>query len=123
MEIKLIMYLCLMKRLIILIFILGTKAFWSILVLTIAIYLLIFLSNYLKKFETGDKDLTNKDFWKYSCDIRKFKKSIWEPKETSEVINKKIFRDRLVHCYWTLIFIIFLFGCYLFTGIGDFILS
>jgi len=100
---------------IILIFILGTKAFWSILVLTIAIYLL--------KFETGDKELTNKDFWKYSCDIRKFKKSIWEPKETSEVINKKIFRDRLVHCYWTLIFIIFLFGCYLFTGIGDFILS
>ena len=45
---------------IILIFILGTKAFWSILVLTIAIYLLIFVSNYLKKFETGDKDLTNK---------------------------------------------------------------
>ena len=108
---------------IILIFILGTKAFWSILVLTIAIYLLIFVSNYLKKFETGDKDLTNKDFWKYSCDIRKFKKSIWEPKETSEVINKKIFRDRLVHCYWTLIFIIFFFSCYLFTGIGDFILS
>ena len=30
---------------IILIFILGTKAFWSILVLTIAIYLLIFVSN------------------------------------------------------------------------------
>jgi hypothetical protein len=108
---------------IILIFILGTKAFWSILVLTIAIYLLIFVSNYLKKFETGDKDLTNKDFWKYSCDIRKFKKSIWEPKETSEVINKKIFRDRLVHCYWTLILIIFFFSCYLFTGIGDFILS
>ena len=43
---------------IILIFILGTKAFWSILVLTIAIYLLIFVSSYLKKFETGDKDLT-----------------------------------------------------------------
>lgn len=76
-----------------------------------------------KKFETGDKDLTNKDFWKYSCDIRKFKKSIWEPKETSEVINKKIFRDRLVNCYWTLILIIFFFSCYLFTGIGDFILS
>ena len=37
---------------IILIFILGTKAFWSILVLTIAIYLLIFVSSYLKKFET-----------------------------------------------------------------------
>ena len=34
---------------IILIFILGTKAFWSILVLTISIYLLIFVSNlYIK---------------------------------------------------------------------------
>jgi hypothetical protein len=41
---------------IILLFILGTKAFWPILVLTISIYLLIFVSNYLKKFETGDKD-------------------------------------------------------------------
>ena len=78
---------------IVLIFILGTKAFWSILVLTISIYLLIFLSSYLKKFETGDEDLTEKDFWKYSCDIRKFKKSIWEPKESLEIMNKKIFRD------------------------------
>ena len=33
---------------IILIFILGTKVFWSILVLTISIYLLIFVSSYLK---------------------------------------------------------------------------
>ena len=47
---------------IILLFILGTKAFWSILVLTISIYLLIFISNYLKKFETGDQDQTSKDF-------------------------------------------------------------
>jgi hypothetical protein len=38
-------------------------------------------------------------------------------------MNKKIFRDRLVNCYWTLVFIIFFFGCYLFTGIGDFILG
>jgi hypothetical protein len=108
---------------IILIFILGTKAFWSILVLTISIYLLIFVSSYLKKFETGDEDQTSKDFWKYSCDIRKFKKSIWDPKESAEVINKKIFRDKLVNCYWTLVFIIFFFGCYLFTGIGDYILG
>ncbi len=108
---------------IILLFILGTKAFWPILVLTISIYLLIFVSSYLKKFETGDEDQTSKDFWKYSCDIRKFKKSIWEPKESLEIINKKIFRDRLVNCYWTLVFIIFFFGCYLFTGIGDFILG
>ena len=62
---------------IILLFILGTKAFWPILVLTISIYLLIFVSNYLKKFETGDKDQVAKDFWKYSYDIRKIKKSIW----------------------------------------------
>ena len=108
---------------IILIFILGTKAFWSILVLTISIYLLIFVSSYLKKFETGDKDQVVKDFWKYSYDIRKIKKSIWEPKESLEIMNKKIFRDRLVNCYWTLVFIIFFFGCYLFTGIGDFILG
>ena len=45
---------------IILIFILGTKAFWSILVLTISIYLLMFVSSYLKKFETGDEDQTSK---------------------------------------------------------------
>ena len=71
---------------IILVFILGTKAFWSILVLTVSIYMLIFISNYLKKFETGDKDQNSKDFWKYSYDIRKFKKSIWEPKESCEII-------------------------------------
>ena len=108
---------------IILLFILGTKAFWPILVLTISIYLLIFVSNYLKKFETGDKDQAVKDFWKYSYDIRKIKKSIWEPKESLEIMNKKNFRDRLVNCYWTLVFIIFFFGCYLFTGIGDYILG
>ena len=108
---------------IILLFILGTKAFWPILVLTISIYLLIFVSSYLKKFETGDEDQTSKDFWKYSYDIRKIKKSIWEPKESLEIMNKKIFRDRLVNCYWTLVFIIFFFGCYLFTGIGDYILG
>jgi hypothetical protein len=108
---------------IILLFILGIKAFWPILVLTISIYLLIFVSNYLKKFETGDKDQAVKDFWKYSYDIRKIKKSIWEPKESLQIMNKKIFRDRLVNCYWTLVFIIFFFGCYLFTGIGDFILG
>ena len=108
---------------IIFLFILGTKAFWPILVLTISIYLLIFVSSYLKKFETGDEDQTSKDFWKYSYDIRKIKKSIWEPKESLEIMNKKIFRDRLVNCYWTLVFIIFFFGCYLFTGIGDFILG
>ena len=108
---------------IILLFILGTKAFWSILVLTISIYLLIFISNYLKKFETGDQDKTSKDFWKYSYDIRKFKKSIWEPKESSKITNKKNFKDRLVNCYWTLVIIIFFFSCYLFTGIGDLILG
>ena len=108
---------------IILLFILGTKAFWPILVLTISIYLLIFISNYLKKFETGDQDQTSKDFWKYSYDIRKFKKSIWEPKESLKITNKKIFKDRLVNFYWTLVIIIFFVGCYLFTGIGDFILG
>ena len=108
---------------IILVFILGTKAFWSILVLTVSIYLLIFISNYLKKFETGDKDQTSEDFWQYSYDIRKFKKSIWEPKESSKVTNKKIFKDRLVNCYWILVIIIFFLGCYLFVGIGDLILG
>jgi hypothetical protein len=108
---------------IILIFILGTKAFWPILVLTISIYLLIFVSNYLKKFETGDSSQTYKDFWKYSYDFKKIKKSIWEPKESLEIMNKKNFRDKLVNCYWILVFIIFFFGCYLFTGIGDFILG
>ncbi len=106
---------------IILLFILGIKAFWAILILTVAIYLLIFISNYLKKFETGDKDQTSQDYWKYSYDTQKFKKSIWEPKESKIIINKKIFKNRLVNCYWTLVLIIFYFGCYLFVGIADLI--
>lgn len=65
---------------IILLFILGIKAFWSILILTVAIYLLIFISNYLKKFETGDKDQTSQDYWKYSYDTQKFKNQFGNPK-------------------------------------------
>jgi uncharacterized membrane protein YraQ (UPF0718 family) len=108
---------------VILLFILGIKAFWSVLILTIAIALLIFISNYLKKFETGDEDQTSKDYWKYSYDTQKLKKSIWEPKESKIIKNKKIFKDRLVNCYWTLVLIIFYFGCYLFVGIADLMLG
>jgi hypothetical protein len=77
---------------IILVFILGTKAFWSILVLTVSIYLLIFISNYLKKFETGDKDQTSEDFWKYSYDIRKFKNQFGNPKNLQKLQIKKFLR-------------------------------
>ena len=89
---------------ILLLYILGIKAFWSILVLTISIYLLIFISNYLKQFETGDQDQTSKDFWKYSYDIRKFKKSIWEPKESSKIINKKFYYLHPICSSWDNLF-------------------
>lgn len=52
----------------------------AISILILLIYLLIFLSNYLKKFETGDKNQTDKDYWMYTYDVRKFKKAIPTPR-------------------------------------------
>lgn len=91
---------------------------WSISILILLIYLLTFVSNYLKKFETGDKSQTSKDYWMYTYDVRKFKKVIPTPQDSITVVNRKIFKDRLVNCYWILVLLIFFQTCYVAAGIG-----
>ena len=92
--------------------------FWSILLLIVLIYLFIFLSNYLKKIKIGDTEPNPNDYWKYSYDVLD-KKEFSEPisieditytpakKNSPLIANQKKFKDRLVHCYWALVFVIF----------------
>jgi len=94
---------------------------WSITILIILIYLFTFLSNYLKKFETGDKSQTSKDYWMYTYDVRKFKKATPTPQDSIIVTNRKNFKDRLVNCYWILVLLIFFQSCYVAAGIGHLI--
>ena len=104
--------------------------FWSILLLIVLIYLFIFLSNYLKKIKIGDTEPNPNpnDYWKYSYDVLD-KKEFSEPisieditytpakKNSPLVANQKKFKDRLVHCYWALVFIIFYLFLYIFAGL------
>ena len=102
--------------------------FWSILLMIVLIYLFIFLSNYLKQIKIGDSEPNPNDYWKYSYDVLD-KKEFSEPismkditytpaKKNSLVIaNQKKFKDRLVHCYWALVIIIFYLFLYIFAGL------
>ena len=105
-----------------------TYMFWSILLLIVLIYLFIFLSNYLKKIKIGDSEPNPNDYWKYSYDVLD-KKEFSEPisieditytpakKNSPLITNQKKFKDRLVHCYWALVFIIFYLFLYIFAGL------
>jgi hypothetical protein len=68
------------------------------------------------------------DYWKYSYDVLD-KKEFSEPisieditytpakKNSPLITNQKKFKDRLVHCYWALVFIIFYLFLYIFAGL------
>ena len=101
---------------------------WYILLLALLIYLLIFLSNYLKQIKIGNQTSNPNDYWKYSYDIRD-KKEFDQPisldnitftpikKDAQLIYKQKKFKDRLVHCYWALVIIIFHLILYIMAGL------
>ena len=101
---------------------------WIVLLLSVLMYLLLFLSNYLKQIKIGNHEPNPDDYWKYSYDVK-------DPKEFNDPIpldnitytpvrqdgatiqQQKKFKDRLVNCYWGLVFVIFYLVLYLIAGL------
>jgi len=101
---------------------------WSSLLLIVLVYLLLFLSNYLKQIKIGNHKSNPADYWKYSYDV-KDPKEFNEPislehitytptaKEAPSIAQQKKFKDRLVNCYWLLVFFVFYITLYLIAGL------
>ena len=91
--------------------------------LTILIYILVFLINYIKKIRIGDVEQDPNDYWKFSYDIldkNEFNKSIKKVRDSDLVYSQKMFKDKLLGYFWFLVIVIFFLVLYLFAGIVQF---
>ena len=43
---------------------------WIVLLLSVLVYLLLFLFNYLKQIKIGNQEPNPDDYWKYSYDVK-----------------------------------------------------
>ena len=91
--------------------------------LSILIYILVFLINYIKKIRIGDGKQDPNDYWKFSYDIldkNEFNKSIKKVRDSDLVYSQKMFKDKLLGYFWFLVIVIFFLVLHLFAGIVQF---
>ena len=78
--------------------------------LSLIIILLVFwwyLVEYIKYFNTGDPNETDKNYWKFSYDFKPNKKEDFNP-DKPKVLRRRRFRNRLVFLLYADLLIIFI---------------